>query len=258
MSFGAIVAAAEPLAEGFRAAIPPDWHQGRTSYGGLSSTLALEAALRVGGELPPLRSAQVSMIGPLAGDIEVSARVLRRGRNATWLAAEINCDGRIGLTATFVFMSEVASSLTLGGQPPPEALIDPDTATPLADDRGATFLRHHFDVRFALPRNSQKPPEMCWWVRPRERSGLAPVSEVLLTADALPPGLMPLIDPRVPVSTMQWQISLLTPAPATDDWWLLRSVADAAGRGNASQRMAVWNRAGDPIAVGQQSIALFG
>jgi len=77
------------LEGGFRAEVPASWHQGRTAYGGLSSALALIAAQRAGGAMPPLRSAQVSMIAPLFGTIEVRASVQRRGRNATWVSAEI-------------------------------------------------------------------------------------------------------------------------------------------------------------------------
>ena len=43
---------------GFPATVPADWGQGRTTYGGFSTALALRAALALGGaELPPLRSA---------------------------------------------------------------------------------------------------------------------------------------------------------------------------------------------------------
>ena len=40
-----ILAAAEQRKAGFRAAIPSDWMQGRTAFGGLSAALALQAAL---------------------------------------------------------------------------------------------------------------------------------------------------------------------------------------------------------------------
>jgi acyl-CoA thioesterase len=257
MGFADLVAAAAPLPNGLALAVPPDWHQGRTAFGGFSSALALTAARRAGGELPPLRSAQVSMIGPLAGPVEARANVLRRGRNATWIAAEITGEAGTGLTASFVFMGPVASTLHINDQPPPAGLIAPEDAAPFANRHAPAFLQHHFDMRFALPRG-EKTPELCWWVRPREREGLDAMTEVLLTADALPPGVMPLLAPSVPVSTMQWQVNLLSPAPATDGWWLLRSTGDYAEAGCSSQRMAIWNTRGEPVLAGMQSIALFG
>lgn len=260
MSLPEILASAEPTADGFRTAIPADWHQGRTSYGGFSSALALACAMRTGGgDLPPLRSAQVSMIAPLAGEVELRSRLLRRGRNAIWIETEISGEKGIGLAATFVFMGPVTSSVHINDRPLPDEIIQPEQGIALSADRGATFLRHHFDVRFAMLKSVEKRPEMCWWVRARERDGLDPAIELLLCADGLPPGVMPLLSPDVPVSTMQWQINLLTPAPATDDgWWLLRSTGDYAQQGCSSQRMAIWNKAGEPVAAGMQSIALFG
>jgi acyl-CoA thioesterase len=256
--FADVVAGARPLDDGLALAVPSDWHQGRTAFGGFSSALALTAARRVGEELPPLRSAQVSMIGPLAGSVEARAKVLRRGRNATWIAAEISGEAGVGLTASFVFMGAVASTLHINDRPPPTGLIAPEDAAPFANRHAPAFLQHHFDVRFALPRSEDKTPELCWWVRPREREDLDPMTEVLLTADALPPGVMPLLAPSVPVSTMQWQVNLLTPAPATDDWWLLRSTGDYVEAGCSSQRMSIWNTRGEPVLAGMQSIALFG
>ncbi len=259
MDFTQILAAAEPLGDGLRLAIPLDWHQGRTAYGGLSSALALSAAMRVGGELPPLRSAQLAMIAPVAGVVELRARVLRRGRNATWVAAEICGESGIGFSASFVFMGPADSVVHLHDRPVPEDLIALDQAEPLSQERGQSFLRSNFEVRFALPRREQLLAESCWWVRLNERAGLDPMVEALLIGDALPPGVMPLMPRATPVSTMHWQIAMLTPAPATrDGWWLLRSTGDYAEKGCSSQSMAVWNAAGAPVMAGMQSVALFG
>jgi acyl-CoA thioesterase len=127
------------------------------------------------------------------------------------------------------------------------------------NERGPAFLRNHFDARFALPRSEGKRPEMCWWVRARDYAGLHPMTNLLLCADGLPPGVMPLLMPATQVSTMHWQVNLLTPVPATHEgWWLLRSTGDYAGKGCSSQRMAIWNADGEPVAAGMQSIALFG
>lgn len=259
MRFADLLRTAEPRANGFAVTIPEHWHQGRTAYGGFSSALALSGALQVGEDLPPLRSAQFSMIAPLYGDVEVSARVLRRGRNATWMAAEILRDGEVGFTASFVFMGPVDSTLHLNDRAPPDGLIPVEQARPFSNERGPAFLRNHFDVRFALPRGEEKRPEMCWWVRARDSAELDPITDLLLCADGLPPGVMSLLTPSTPVSTMHWQTNLLTPAAATrDGWWLLRSIGDYAEKGCSSQRMAIWNADGEPMLAGMQSVAVFG
>jgi len=261
MSFPEILASAEPLEDGMRVAIPSEWHQGRTAYGGFSSALALAAARRSGGDgLPPLRSAQMSMIAPLYGSVEARARPVRQGKNAAWFAAEIEGEKGVGLTASMVFMGEVESTLHLDSLRPPSDLIAVDDACEFAfREHSPAFLRNNFDVRFALPRSEGKRPEMCWWVRAREREGLDPMVELLLCADATPPAVMSFIPPATPISTMQWQVDMLTPAPGTrDGWWLLRSAGDFAARGCSSQQEAIWNADGQPVLAGMQSIALFG
>jgi acyl-CoA thioesterase len=256
----ALLAAARETDEGFRLDIPESWHQGRTGYGGFSAALALAAAQRVGGDLPALRSAQVAFVGPLYGEVEARARVLRRGKNATWLAVELLRGSEVGLTATFAFMGPVESTLHLNDSAPPPELIALDEAAELRPGGFApVFLRNHFDVRHALPRREEKRPEMCWWVRPKEHAALDPALAALLSADGVPPAVMPLMNPGVMVSTMTWQVNMLTPAPATrDGWWLLRSVGTYAEAGCSSQQMQMWNADGAPILSAMQSVALFG
>lgn len=247
-----------PLDGGFGAVIPDAWMQGRTSYGGFSAALALEAARGLAPDLPPLRSAQVSFVGPLAGPVEVRARVLRRGKNASWVSAEVTSEAGVGLTATFVFMGPVEqSALHLHDVPAPADLIAPEAAAPLPERVGPGFAPN-FDRRFALPQGGARKPEVCWWVRLKDAGGLDPMVQLLLCADMLPPGVMPLTGP-VPISSMTWLVNLLTPLPQTrDGWWLLRSIGNYAEKGCSSQDMALWNADGTAVAVGMQSIAVFG
>ena len=260
MSFAAILAGSEPLDDGLAVMVPETWMQGRTTYGGLTSALALVAARQVGGELPPLRSAVVSFVGPAAGRVEAHARVLRRGRNAVWVESRVESEGGTALTATFVFMASVPSALSLNDAASPADLIARDEARPFDPPALApAFLRHHLEVRFALPRPAERRADLCHWVRLKPASGVDPMLELVLLADGLPPAALPLMNPATPISSMTWQVNLLTAAPQTEDgWWLLRSTADYAQHGCSSQRMQVWNSAGEPMAIGMQSIALFG
>ncbi len=258
MSLLAVLAAVRPHAGGFTATIPEDWMQGRTSYGGLSSALALTAAQALADDFPPLRSAQVSFVGPLAGEVSVSARLLRRGRNASWVSAEVASEAGLGLTATFVFMGPVESHLHLNDLPPPAGMIALDDALPIPENAGPGFTRH-FERRWGLSRGLEKRPELLWWVRIKDRVGLDPMVELMMIADALPPGVMPMLGQRVAVSSMTWLVNLLTPAPATrDGWFLLRAAGNYAENGCSSQDMAIWNADGAPIAAGMQAVALFG
>jgi acyl-CoA thioesterase len=127
----------------------------------------------------------------------------------------------------------------------------------MPDHAGPSFA-HHFDRRFALPRQTTPLPEINWWVRLRDNAGLDPMVSLLLCADGLPPGVMPILRTG-PLSSMTWLINLLTPAPdSRDGWWLLRAAGNYAENGCSSQDMAIWNADGAPIAAGMQSVAIFG
>lgn len=261
MSFARMLAGGRPTEQGRTFTVPETWHQGRTAYGGFSTALCLDAAMREGGEgLPPLRSAQVAMIAPVAGEVEARAAIIRRGRNATWASAELHCNGALAFTASFVFMGPVESSLHINERPMPEGFVAQSEARAVTyTEHTPAFLRNHFDTLHALPPRDGKQADMCRWVRLKDDGGLDPMVALVLLADALPPGVMPLMTAWVPVSTMHWQVNLLTPKPVTQDgWWLLRSVGDYAEKGCSSQRMAIWNSAGDPVMAGMQSVALFG
>lgn len=261
--FAPLLAGAERLMEGLVIDVPGTWHQGRTAYGGFSSALTLAVAQQVGGEgLPPLRSAQFAMMAPVNGRIEVRARVERAGRNATWISAEIRTEKGLAFSANLVFMGAVESALHLNERPLPKDLVALDDALPITMTRHTpAFVTHHFEMRHALPSGERPVPEICRWVKLTEGQGIDPMVSLLLLADGIPPGVMPALPAVVPVSTMHWQVNLLSPAPAPvtgEGWWLLRSVGDYAEMGCSSQRMAIWNSDGLPVMAGMQSIALFG
>lgn len=259
--FAELLASGETLDDGLVVTVPDTWLQGRTAYGGFSSALSLAVAQAVGGEgLPPLRSAQLAMMAPVHGTVRASARIERQGRNATWISATIHGDKGTAFTASFVFMGPVASALHLNDCAAPDGVLVAAEAPPVTYTRHTpAFLSNNFEARHAIAADGGKRPELCRWVRLNERDRLDPMVELLLVADALPPGVMPVMPQIVPVSTMHWQVDLLTPAPASEDgWWLLRSSGDYAEQGCSSQRMGAWGQGGAPVLSAMQSIALFG
>ena len=89
MNLQQILASFAPSEDGHSVDIPPSWMQGRTAYGGLSAAIGLHAAQQSEEDLPPLRSAQISFIGPLAGSVSVTTKLLRRGRTAAFIQVDI-------------------------------------------------------------------------------------------------------------------------------------------------------------------------
>jgi len=251
-----ILAGAVRTDAGFTTAIPSDWMQRRTAYGGLSAALALQAAIESEPDLPPLRSAQIAFIGPLAGDVTVTATKLRRGRNAAFIQSDVVSEAGLGLRATFVFMAPLQSSIAH------DTAARATEAPPAADAALYTGPDDFFTGNFNFHdrRDGTGPAEWLRWARLRARDGLDPFVELMAIGDALPPAAFKLIEQQqTPLSSLNWQINFQTAAPATTDgWWLLHANADTAHHGYSTQRMTIWNAAGEPIAEAMQGVAIFG
>lgn len=249
-----------PLADGpgWRGEIPEGWLQGRTGYGGLSAAIALHCAMQSDVDLPPLRSAQVSFIGPLAGPILVTAHRLRRGKNAAFIQADIESEAGLGLRCTFVFMRAIESEIDYSTTSLPDfAQPGPDEKTFKGNPHVAFTQNFEFLDRRDGP--NLLPAEWLRWTRLNEREGLDPMVELMAVGDCLPPAALRLLGRNVPMSSMTWILNLLGPTPTTEDgWWLLRSNADYARAGSSSQQMGIWNSAGEMVAEQMQSVAVFG
>jgi acyl-CoA thioesterase len=251
-----ILASQTSLPGGFACEIPSDWMQGRTAYGGLSAALALQAALDLEPDLPPLRSAQIAFIGPLAGRVTVTATRLRRGRNAAFIQADVASEAGLGLRATFIFMAALPSAVSHDVAPrAPIPAPAPDAEGFIGPD---TWFIGNFE--FIDRKEGLGPAEWQRWARLRAREGIDRFVELLAIGDGLPPAAFKLFQDRsVPLSSLNWQINFLAPAPVTDNgWWLLAASADIAQGGNSSQRMTLWNAAGEPVAEAMQAVAIFG
>jgi len=251
-----ILAGAARTGTGFTTAIPADWAQGRTAYGGLSAALALQAALELEPDLPPLRSAQVAFIGPLAGEVSVTATKLRRGRNAAFLQSDVTSQAGLALRATFVFMAPLPSALAHDTAPRPAVPPPAPDAELYTGPEG--FFTGNFN--FLDRKEDTGPAEWRRWARLRARDGLHPFVELMAIGDALPPAAFKLLEERrTPLSSLNWQINFQTATPATTDgWWLLHASTDTAHDGYSTQRMAIWNAAGEPVAEAMQGVAIFG
>jgi len=260
VSLAALLAGAERRDDGLSATIADNWLQGRTAYGGVSSALALTAARGLADDLPPLRSAQISFVGPLDGTVSASAAMLRRGRSASFVDAQVDgADGTLGLRATLLFAADRDSAMDHQDAPAPAPLPAPEDAPEMPLRPGVPAFFHNFEYRSIKPTEGRSAADLLMWARFRDPAGLDPITELVALADALPPAAIRLTREPKPVSSMTWLLNILTPAPATrDNWWLLRSTAEHVRDGFSSQSMAIWNRDGTPIVRGMQSVAVFG
>lgn len=236
--------------------IPTSWHQGRTCYGGLSSALAYQAARLAADDLPPLLSGQIAFSGPLAGEVEISTTILRRGRNSAFIKSEIGNGEDIGLSCTFVFMARRESHVAFEGVKRPDFPAIPDDENTRSGPQD--FFTQNMDYpekRLVLGQNTAR---LANWHRLKERDGLDPVANLIGIADALPPSTMGMMQKQGMISSINWQFNLLTDSPDTENgWWYLESETHHAAHGASSQYMTVWNSRGEPMMTGMQSVALF-
>jgi acyl-CoA thioesterase len=255
MNLASLLAQFNPAASHHRITIPTTWHQGRTAYGGLSATLAYQAARSIAPDLPPLLSAQIAFCGPVAAEVQVEAKVLRRGRNSAFIRSEIMVGADTVLSANFVFMATRESHVDFSDLTPP-----PLPPLPIGDLRRGPpeFFTHNMEYPDKRLMLGQGTPQLSGWYRFAERDGLDPLAGLLCIGDALPPSAMGLMTKEGMVSSINWQVNLLTAAPETEDgWWYLHSETHYAAHGASSQTMHVWNSNGEPVMTGMQAVAIF-
>ncbi|MBK9431581.1 MAG: thioesterase family protein [Sphingomonadales bacterium] len=236
--------------------IPTTWHQGRTAYGGLSTTLAYQAAALAAPDLPPLLSAQIAFAGPVAGDVTIEAKVLRRGRNSAFIRSDIRSGEDIVFSGTFVFMAPRESHVNFSD------IAAPDFPS-IPDDEGLRsgppeFFTYHMQYAEKRLIEGNGTSSLSGWYRFREHQGLDPTASLLCIGDALPPSAMGLMTEQGMVSSINWQVNLLSEKPQTDNgWWYLQSETHFAAHGASSQTMHVWNSRGEPMMTGMQAVAIF-
>ena len=250
MSLPEILAAATFDGTALSADIGENWLQGRTAYGGVSAAIALAAAKASVPDLPPLRSAQIAFVSPLAGQVTATPVLLRRGKNSAFVGVDVVSEAGVGLRALFLFMAPRESAIVHDDLPMPAIAMPDAEMDPARVPQG--FLRN-FEI---MPWERGKGT-LHAWRRLRERAGLDPEIELVAIADALPPAAMSLIDGWGPISTTTWQLNIIDGGASPDGWFLLESVADQAADGASAQYMAIWNREGLAVATATQSVALF-
>lgn len=235
------------------------WGQGRTLYGGITAALATHAALRAMPDLPPLRSAQYSFVGPAAGPLTFSVELLRRGRSTAVVSVDCRTAEGLAARAMLVFGAARDSRLERDDMPMPEVPA-PDALEPFhrKPPKGLGFPQH-FEMKLAAGGRpaSGGDPQLLVWSRLREEEGVEPLIALIALADALPPPALAMLDGWVPVSTVTWAVDLFQPVDR-GGWHLLQSVAEQTGEGYSLQGMNLWNDQGRRVIAARQVVAIFG
>ncbi|HEX5621663.1 MAG TPA: thioesterase family protein [Solirubrobacteraceae bacterium] len=257
-------------AAGGAATIADGWGQGRATYGGLvAGLLVARAEALVGDGGRRLRSASFAFIGPVApGAASLDGTVLRAGSSATQIQVTLIQDGepRAALLASFGVDRDSAIAVDPTERNPAPDLPGPAAIEPIPYVPGAMpeFFAH-FDLRYvgAAPlRSGAAAPDFGGWMRfavPPERFG---DRELVTLADAWPPAISPMLERRVPMSSLAWTFEPIAWAgpekpDATDAHWQYDVRTFAAGDGYAHTRARIWDAQGRLRALSSQTVAYF-
>ncbi len=236
-----------------------DWMQGRTLYGGASALVAYTMAVRAFSDLPPLRSAQIGFVAPVGEEIELTAQIVRQGRNVTQVRSEILSDGKVALTAFWLF-GTARDPNALHRADAPEAWPGaPDDNARAMEGQGPSFIQNNFEVRFGQAKGEDHGATIRRWARLTEDHDLDPVSKLVLMGDVMPPGAMRIMQRMGPISSINWSFNVLDPETRSEGgWYLAENATQHADAGYSSERLRMWDTQGRRVLDGLQCVAVFG
>jgi acyl-CoA thioesterase len=242
-----------------RLAHAADWMQGRTLYGGASALVAYTMALRAFPGLPPLRAGQIAFVAPVGEDIELRAQIVRQGRNVTQVRSEILADGRIALSAFWLFGEGREANAVHTSALPADWPGPPADNEEVTHQFAPTFVARNFELRHGQTKGSDRGATVRRWARLTEPHDLDPVSTLVLMGDVMPPGAMRAMQRVGPISSINWSFNVLDPESRSQDgWYLAENASQHAEAGYSSERLRMWDVDGRQVLDGMQCVAVFG
>ena len=242
--------------------VPGDWLQGRTLFGGLQAALAFKAMRSLVPGMP-LRSLQGTFLAPVPGGLVRSrARVLRSGKNTSHVEGRIvDGDNTLALFVG-VFGAGRPSAVNLR---PRQPVVTPEKPFDMPYVEGVTpAFTQHFKARWVVGRppftgaNSTNPSAVI--ELGLRDTGMATEAHLLAFADFIPPVALSWLKDRVAAASLTWMLE-----PLVDDvssmpleGWRVDAEMVAAGDGYTNQSLVLWGPGGVPVALGRQSMVVFG
>ena len=236
-----------------------DWMQGRTLYGGASALVAFTAASRAFPDLPPLRSAQIGFVAPVDDEVELTAEIVRQGRNVTQVRSEIRNEKGVALTAFWLFAAERDANGQKPADPPANWPGLPDENPAAMQGKGPSFIQNNFELRYGQTKGEDPGATIRRWARLTEEHDLDPVSKLVLMGDVMPPGAMRIMERPGPISSINWSFNVLDPhSQSKDGWYLSENSSQHLDHGYSSERLRMYDIEGRQVLDGLQSVAVFG
>jgi acyl-CoA thioesterase len=241
-------------------AVPDDWMQGRTVFGGVQGALAL-AAMRTLVPETPLRTLQGTFVAPVpGGTLRATARILRTGRSATQVEARIVDDGATLAILVGVFGTARPSAVNV--QPVQPAVDRPQRIEFRYVPGAVPAFTQHFTSAWLQgqpPYTGDTGLRHVLEVGMRD-GGPATEAHVLAIADFIAPVGLSHLKTIAPGSTLTWMIEFLTDRfdGLASSGWRVDAEMNSARDGYTGQSVMVWGPGGVPVAFSRQSMVVFG
>lgn len=236
-----------------------DWIQGRTLYGGASALVAYTMATRAFPGLPPLRAGQIAFVAPVGEDIELTAEIVRQGRNVTQVRSEIRCEGHVALSAFWLFAQGREANALAPAAPPESWPGPPEDNAQVTHAFAPAFVARNFELRHGQTKDEDRGATIRRWARLTEEHALDPVSKLVLMGDVMPPGAMRAMRRQGPISSINWSFNVLDPeSRSRGGWYLAENASQHADSGYSSERLRMWDADGKQVLDGIQCVAVFG
>lgn len=240
--------------------VPDDWLQGRTLFGGLQAAIAL-AAMRSVAPSAPLRSLQATFIGPVIGGmVRANAKVLRSGRSATHVEARIvDGDNTLGLYVG-VFGLARPSDVALRPTQQPVASPRPVDYPYIPGERPP--FKQHFTARYLVggtPYSGVSHPEAVIELAMID-TGNATEAHAVAMADYISPIAHSYLGKPTVGASLSWMLEMLVEdvSMLPLEGWRVDATLMAAADGYTHQSLVLWGPGGVPVALGRQTMVVFG
>src|SRR5688572_7051833 len=241
--------------------VPDDWLQGRTLFGGMQAVVGLAAMRTVAPAQSPLRSLQVTFLAPVpGGPVQAVAKILRSGKSTTHVEARIvDGDNTLALMVG-VFGLPRQSAVALK---PEQPAVTSSQAIELPWVPGVTpNFTQHFKARWRVgspPFTGSTTPDNVIELGMRD-TGNATEYHVVAMADFIPPIALSHLESPVAAASLTWMLELLAEdvgSLALDGWRVDASMTAAHG-GYINQSLTLWGPGGVAVALGRQTMVVFG
>ena len=215
----------------------------------------------------PVRSLAISFVGPAAPQVPISfeVEVLRQGKGVSTLLGRAVQEGQVVTVVQGNFGAGRPSAIEVQAKPAVPMSPLEESAPELPYIKGVTpAFMQHVAFRWAIggvPFSGNQSRQMGGWVRLRDVPQ-APLDEayILALVDAWPPSLMPFLKQPAPGSTLTWTIEFIQPVPAvsTQDWCRYCVETEHARDGYGHIAAQTWSADGQLLAIGRQTVTIFG